>query len=61
MFRTQYIPDFFVAEHYVLGNTSSWWGNDLASFSMILYIKILWLMNFVGLQSDLNSEPVSLV
>jgi hypothetical protein len=31
MFRTQYIPDFFVAEHYGLWNTSSWGSKDLAS------------------------------
>jgi hypothetical protein len=31
MFRTQYIPDFVVAEHYGLRNTSSWGSKDLAS------------------------------
>jgi hypothetical protein len=33
MFRTQYFPDFFVAEHYGLRNTicTSWWSKDLAS------------------------------
>jgi hypothetical protein len=31
MFRSQYIPDFFVAEHYVLQNTTSWGSKDLGS------------------------------
>jgi hypothetical protein len=31
MFRAQYFPDFFVAEHYGLRNTSSLWSMDLAS------------------------------
>jgi hypothetical protein len=30
MFRTQYTPDFFVAEHYDLRNTISWGSSDLA-------------------------------
>jgi hypothetical protein len=30
MFRTQYIPDFFIADHYGLRNTSSWGPKDLA-------------------------------
>jgi hypothetical protein len=32
MFRPQYIPDFFVAEHYGLRNTTGtfWWSKDLA-------------------------------
>jgi hypothetical protein len=29
-FRTQYIPDFFVAEHYDVRNTTSWGSKDLA-------------------------------
>jgi hypothetical protein len=24
-------PDFFVAEHYVLQNTTDWWSKDLGS------------------------------
>jgi hypothetical protein len=35
MSLTQYIPDFFVAEHYGLRNTASWWSKDLASGHMI--------------------------
>jgi hypothetical protein len=31
MFRTQYIPDFFVTEHYGLLNTTYWGCKDLAS------------------------------
>jgi hypothetical protein len=31
MFHTQYSSDFFVAEHYGLRNTTSWWSKDLAS------------------------------
>jgi hypothetical protein len=31
MFPTQYIPDFFVAQHYCLRNTSSWGSKDLAT------------------------------
>jgi hypothetical protein len=31
MFLTQSMPDFFVAEHYGLRNTSSWWSKNLAS------------------------------
>jgi hypothetical protein len=31
MFPTQFIPDFFVAEHYGLRITTSWLSKDLAS------------------------------
>jgi hypothetical protein len=31
MFSTQYFPDFFVAEHYGVRNTTSWGSKDLAS------------------------------
>jgi hypothetical protein len=31
MFRPQWIPDFFVADHYGLRNTTSWGPKDLAS------------------------------
>jgi hypothetical protein len=31
MFHTQYVPDFFVAEHYGLRKTSSLGSKDLAS------------------------------
>jgi hypothetical protein len=33
IFHSQYTPDFFcfVAEHYGLRNTASWWTKDLAS------------------------------
>jgi hypothetical protein len=34
MFHTQYIPDFCVAEHYGLRNTTSWGSKDLASESI---------------------------
>jgi hypothetical protein len=30
MFRTQYTPEFFVAEYYGLRNTSSWGSKDHA-------------------------------
>jgi hypothetical protein len=33
LFRTQYTPDFLIAEYYVLRNTIFWVTKDLASSS----------------------------
>jgi hypothetical protein len=33
LFRTQFNPDFWVAEYYGLRNTIFWWSKDLASES----------------------------
>jgi hypothetical protein len=40
MFRTgtEYIPDFFVAEHYGLRNTSSWESKELACDPQLLFV-----------------------
>jgi hypothetical protein len=43
MFSKQYIPDFFVAEHYGLRNTASWGSKDLASGLINNVLVIQWL------------------
>jgi hypothetical protein len=46
MLRTQYAPDFFVTEYYILRNTTSWRSKDLATGSNLQMLPILRRISF---------------